>query len=36
MTADDFFLTDAHWNKNGHRKAAEVLFEYLDRKGGQH
>lgn len=36
MTADDFFPTDAHWNRNGHRKAAAVLLEYLDRKDARH
>lgn len=29
MTPQDFFAVDAHWNREGHRKAAEVLFRYF-------
>lgn len=29
MTADDFFPADAHWNQNGHRKAANLLYGHF-------
>jgi hypothetical protein len=29
MSANDFFRGDAHWNKEGHRKAADLLYGYL-------
>jgi hypothetical protein len=32
MNADDFFPIDPHWNASGHRKAAEVLYDYLSGK----
>lgn len=29
MTSADFFPGDAHWNSAGHRKAADLLYEYF-------
>ncbi|MDB5580637.1 MAG: hydrolase family protein [Bradyrhizobium sp.] len=29
MTVEDFFPADAHWNRKGHRKAADLLFGYF-------
>jgi len=29
MTATDFFPADAHWSKDGHRKAADLLFQHF-------
>jgi hypothetical protein len=34
MTPDDFFSSDAHWNRSGHRKAADFLYEYFSASEG--
>jgi len=34
MSARDFFPGDAHWNKEGHRKAADLLYEYFSASEG--
>ncbi len=34
MTAEDFFAVDAHWNRAGHRKAADFLYDYFSAKEG--
>jgi hypothetical protein len=34
MSAKDFFPGDAHWNKEGHRKAADLLHEYFSTSEG--
>jgi hypothetical protein len=34
MTAEDFFPGDAHWNRAGHRKAADFLYAYFSAKEG--
>jgi hypothetical protein len=32
MTPADFFPGDAHWNRDGHRKAADLLYDYFAAK----
>lgn len=34
MSAGDFFPGDAHWNKEGHRKAADLLYDYFSASEG--
>ena len=34
MSAADFFPGDAHWNREGHRKAADLLHEYFSASEG--
>jgi hypothetical protein len=34
MTPDDFFRGDAHWNRSGHRKAADFLYEFFSTSEG--
>jgi hypothetical protein len=34
MTVEDFFASDAHWNRAGHRKAADLLYDYFSANEG--
>ena len=34
MSAEDFFPGDAHWNREGHRKAADFLHDYFSASEG--
>jgi hypothetical protein len=33
MSSEDFFPGDAHWNREGHRKAADLLYEHFQTGG---
>jgi hypothetical protein len=34
MTTEDFFPADAHWNRRGHHKAADLLYRYFSANEG--